>query len=149
MKLIVAPVAQAPALASQLVNQTLQEMGDRTKQLELLDLLETIMVYKLPTLSREEIQRMIGLPDVDLKQTRFYQDVFTEGRQEEAAALALRLLHRKLGNLTADLESRLQTLTLLQIEALVDALFEFTTIGDLEAWLTQQPATLLEEESSQ
>lgn len=82
MKLIVAPVVQAPALANQLVNQTLQEMSDRTKQLELLNLLETIMVYKLPTLSREEIQRMIGLPDVDLRQTRFYQDVFTEGRLE-------------------------------------------------------------------
>lgn len=61
----------------------------------------------------------------------------------------LRLLRRQLGNLTADLESRLQTLTLLQVEALADALLDFTTVSDLETWLTQQPATLLEEESSQ
>jgi predicted transposase YdaD len=60
-----------------------------------LDLIETIVVYKLPHLSREEIQRMLHLPDVELKQTRFYQDVFaegrtegrTEGQQQEAAVL--------------------------------------------------------------
>ena len=36
-----------------------------------LDLIETIVVYKLPPLSREEIQRMLHLPEVELKQTRF------------------------------------------------------------------------------
>ena len=113
---------------------------------------------------------MIGLPEVDLKQTRFYQDVFTEGlqegrlegrqeglqegrqeglqegRQQEAIALALRLLRRKFGNLTADLDSCLQTLPLSQIEALVDALFDFTSLSDLETWLSQQPPTELEDE---
>ena len=85
-----------------------------------LDLIETIVVYKLPRLSREEIQRMLHLPEVELKQTRFYQDVFAEGRtegrtegreregraegraegqQQEEAALVLRLLRRRLGAL--------------------------------------------------
>jgi predicted transposase YdaD len=106
-----------------------------------------LKVYKMPALSREEIQRMIGLPEVDLKQTRFYQDVFTEGRQEgrqeglqegrqeEALALVLRLLRRRLGNLDATVESRLAALTLPQIEALADALLDFTTVSDLETWL--------------
>ena len=40
------------------------------------DFIETILVYKLPKLSREEIKEMIGLQDIELKQTRFYQDVF-------------------------------------------------------------------------
>ena len=44
--------------------------------------IETIVVYKLPQLSREEIRDMIGLKDIELKQTRFYQDVFKEGHQE-------------------------------------------------------------------
>ena len=30
---------------------------------------------------------MLDLTDTDLKQTRFYQDVFTEGCQEEGVAL--------------------------------------------------------------
>jgi predicted transposase/invertase (TIGR01784 family) len=48
----------------------------------IVNLVETIVVYKLPTLGRERIQAMLELTDVDLKQTQFYQDVFAEGRQE-------------------------------------------------------------------
>ena len=68
-----------------------------------LELLETVLVYKLPTFTREEIQKMFGLNDVDLKTTRFYQDVFgegrvegrVEGRLEGEAAMLLRQLERK------------------------------------------------------
>ena len=38
---------------------------------------------------------MFGLNDVDLKTTRFYQDVLGEGRVEGEAAMLLRLLERK------------------------------------------------------
>ena len=51
-----------------------------------LDLIETILVYKLPRLSREEIKTMLALNDIELKQTRFYQEIAEEehqlGRQE-------------------------------------------------------------------
>ena len=56
-----------------------------------LDLIETILVYKLPRLSREEIKTMLALNDIELKQTRFYQEIAEEehqlgvqaGRQQE------------------------------------------------------------------
>ncbi|TAO02063.1 MAG: DUF2887 domain-containing protein [Phormidium sp. SL48-SHIP] len=38
------------------------------------DLIETIVIYKLPNASREEIARMFEI--TDLKQTRFYQEAF-------------------------------------------------------------------------
>jgi predicted transposase/invertase (TIGR01784 family) len=68
-----------------------------------LDLLETVLVYKLPRLTREEILKMFNFSDVSLKETRFYQDVFAEGRMEGKvegrmegeAAVLLRLLERK------------------------------------------------------
>jgi len=68
-----------------------------------LDLLETVLVYKLPNFTREEIQTMFGFNDIDLKQTRFYQDVYgegllngrVEGRLEGEAALLLRQMERK------------------------------------------------------
>ncbi len=41
--------------------------------------IETIIVYKLPEKSREEIAAMFSLGD--LKQTRFYQDAFADGEQ--------------------------------------------------------------------
>ncbi|MEH1905016.1 MAG: Rpn family recombination-promoting nuclease/putative transposase [Nostoc sp.] len=43
-------------------------------------LIETILIYKLPRLSQEEIGKMFELND--LRQTRFFQDVFEEGKQE-------------------------------------------------------------------
>ena len=42
---------------------------------------------------------MLELTDVDLKQTQFYQDVFTEGRQAGEVTLLLRLLQRRCGEL--------------------------------------------------
>ena len=40
-----------------------------------LDLLETIVSYKLPQLTAEDIKAMLNLADADLKQSRFYQDI--------------------------------------------------------------------------
>ena len=51
-------------------------------RLDLCNFIETILVYKLPRSTREEIQTMLGITDIDLRQTRFYQDVLAEGRQE-------------------------------------------------------------------
>lgn len=71
--------------------------------------IETILVYKLPRLTREEIEikEMIGLQDIELKQTRFYQDAFKEGheegRQEGELTIILRLLGRRFSNLPESL----------------------------------------------
>jgi predicted transposase/invertase (TIGR01784 family) len=46
----------------------------------LVDLIETILVYKFPNRTKEEIIAMLGTDD--LKKTRFYKDVFAEGQEE-------------------------------------------------------------------
>ena len=56
-----------------------------------LDLLETILVYKLPKFTREEILNMFNFTDISMKETRYYQDAVVEGE----AAMLLRLLERK------------------------------------------------------
>lgn len=43
-------------------------------------MIETILVYKLPAMSREEIEAMFELSD--LKQTRVYQQAKEEGKLE-------------------------------------------------------------------
>ena len=89
---------------------------------------------------------MLHLPDVDLKQTRFYQDVFAEGHQvgqedgrQREAALVLRQLRRRLGPLTPAQETRIQALPVTELENLGEALLDFQTAADLTAWLQQQP----------
>jgi predicted transposase/invertase (TIGR01784 family) len=70
----------AIALARELIDRVTQSVGGGISQQQLLQLIETIIVYKFPRMTREEIQEMFSLSE--LKQTRFYQDAFTEGREE-------------------------------------------------------------------
>ncbi len=66
-------------------------------------------LYNFTKLNREEVLRMLGFTTEELKQTRFYQEVYAEGREEELqqgeALVVLRLLRRRFGDLPADLEA--------------------------------------------
>jgi flagellar biosynthesis/type III secretory pathway protein FliH len=63
-----------------LTPQAQQQIPDLAVQRDLINLIETIIVYKLPQKSREEIAAMLNLSE--LKQTRFYQEVKQEGLEE-------------------------------------------------------------------
>jgi predicted transposase/invertase (TIGR01784 family) len=80
LRLIIEPENTAPDLARELARQAEREIANAAVRKSLIDLLETIIVYKLPQKSREEIAAMFELSD--LKKTRFYQDVFAEGQAE-------------------------------------------------------------------
>jgi len=72
VKLVVTPEAEVVTAAQALV--------ERGKGVDgLLEFVETILIYKLKTLSREEIERMFTLGD--LQQTRVYQEAKQEGEQ--------------------------------------------------------------------
>ncbi|MEA5579720.1 Rpn family recombination-promoting nuclease/putative transposase [Nodularia harveyana UHCC-0300] len=79
IKLIIANEDQAIAQGKELIRRTKQEINSQRQQ-QLLQLIETILVYKLPQMSREDIEAMFGLSE--LKQTRFYQEAFQEGEEE-------------------------------------------------------------------
>ncbi len=121
-----------------MINKTLNQIKESSRQKLILDLVETIIVYKLPQISRQEFLKMMGLNDISLKDTRFYQDVFAEGRQEEALALVLRLINRRFGNISINLELKIKQLELEKIENLAESMLDFNTIEDLEIWLNQQ-----------
>lgn len=58
-----------------------------------LDWLETVLIYKLPRLTREEIVTMFGFNDIGLKETRYYQQAVCDGE----TAVLLRLMERRFG----------------------------------------------------
>ncbi len=58
-----------------------------------------------------------------------------EGKQEQTQALILRLLQRRVGELSPEVQERIQSLTLSQLEALGEALLDFTASSDLLDWL--------------
>ena len=83
VKLVIETEKTAPALAKRLIAQANQQLNDATTKRDLINLIETIIVYKLPKKSREEIEAMLGLSE--LKQTKVYQEALAEGKQEGKA----------------------------------------------------------------
>lgn len=110
---------------------------------------ETVLIYKLPRLTREEIRKMVHLFDVDLKDTGFYRSVFAEGadfgrqegrqegRLQGEADLLLRQLWRRVGGLNAEQEGMIRRLPEDRLHALGEALLDFTGPDDLTRWLAQ------------
>ncbi|MDO9140102.1 MAG: Rpn family recombination-promoting nuclease/putative transposase [Methylobacter sp.] len=115
-----------------------RELADRRDEFgpDGLDFIETILVYKLPRLSREEIKSMLALNEIELKQTRFYQDVIEEGRQEgekkgrqEGEQILLqRMLTRRFGQMPDWAQARLQQAAPEQLEQWADRLLDAPTL---------------------
>ena len=74
---------------------TRQETTDVAQQRQIIELVETVLIYKFPELSRQEIEQMLGLNE--LKQTRVYQEALEEGRLEGELAVVMRQLTRRVG----------------------------------------------------
>jgi hypothetical protein len=58
-----------------------------------------------------------------------------EGSQREAQSFALRLLRRKFGEISPDVETQTRKLSVAQLEELGEALLDFSTIADVTRWL--------------
>jgi predicted transposase YdaD len=140
VQLIIAEPATAVAKTNALADRYRDRLDDPQIR-QFFDFVETILIYKLPHVTRERIQAMLHLPDVDLKQTLVYQEALAEGREEgrqREVALVLRQLRRRFGTLTPVQEARIQALSVTDLEALGEALLDFQTAADLTAWLQQQ-----------
>ena len=95
---------------------------------------------------------MLALNDIELKQTRFYQEIAEEerqigeqigrqeGRQEECVSLVTRLLRRKFGihPELAPALAQLPTVPVEKLEDLAEAVIDWTDVSALTEWLRQQ-----------
>ncbi|MCA6502728.1 MAG: Rpn family recombination-promoting nuclease/putative transposase [Pseudanabaena sp.] len=163
IQLILSTESQAVTMARQLGDKIEQE-NDPEIQEQVLELIETVLVYKFPKLSRQEIEAMFTYSD--LKQTRVYQEAREEGelrgeqRGEQRglqlgeqkglklgekrglvkgqATMLLRLLNRKFGQISPSLRGKVNKLSAKQLENLAEALFDLETIADLSDWLKTQ-----------
>ena len=85
------------------------------------------------SLLREEIMR----------ESVIYQDIREsgkaqgreEGRREEAVSLILRLLNRRLGEISSTVSQKIRELSPEQLETLGEALLDFTSLTVLTTWL--------------
>lgn len=80
VQLVVESKKKTPQVARTLIEKARREWTDAVIQQQIIELIETVVLYKFPNLSREEIEAMLALSE--LKQTRVYQEALEEGRQE-------------------------------------------------------------------
>ena len=59
----------------------------------------------------------------------------TQGRVEEARSLVIRLITRKLRNVSPELLAKIEALPLERVESLGEDLLDFTSIANLDQWL--------------
>jgi predicted transposase YdaD len=116
---------------------------------DLLSAVQTILLERLPLLTREELMEIATIPAKDLRHTRVAQEWIEEGRQEGLqegrqeglqegeASVTLRLLNRRCGPLRDATAARIKALPLEQLEALAEALLDFSGPADLSAWLAE------------
>jgi predicted transposase/invertase (TIGR01784 family) len=147
VKLVVTPETEVIKAA-----QALVEMGQGVDGL--LEFVETILIYKLKTLSREKIERMFTLGD--LRQTKVYQEAKQEGHQEgwkegwkegwhageqRGRTIALRetlyrQIARKFGGVPDSISTKLEQLSLEQLGVVAEAIIDVASLEELENLLT-------------
>jgi predicted transposase/invertase (TIGR01784 family) len=140
VQLITMAESNAIDQAKQLIERTKNEEMPLFSKQEIIDLITTITVYKFINLSRQEVETMLGLR---LEDSRVYQEAKAEGKVEgisegqlqEGRSLVLRLLDRRIGTVAPKLQSQIEVLSLTNVEALGEALLDFTTEADLVNWL--------------
>jgi predicted transposase YdaD len=131
LRLLVIPDREAGSAAQSILADTDSETEFRRR----LDLVEAILVNKFPLLTIEEVRQMLNLREASVRETRFFQEVLQEGRQEGRQDFVLRLLARRYGDLPIDQTTQIRSLPMAQLENLGDALLDFDGMADLEDWL--------------
>jgi predicted transposase YdaD len=154
--LLLLPEEQLPANA----NAVRQQASGTAMAGEIDTLIAAILVARFSGRSIPDICAMGGITIDDFTSSAIYKEIFgqgrseglqeglqegrlegrdagmREGRQAEAAALALRQLQRRFGALPpAAQQAQIQALPLAQLEALAEALLDFQSPNDLTAWL--------------
>jgi predicted transposase/invertase (TIGR01784 family) len=133
-----------PELVLREVAAKIEEIPERKLQADI-----SAMSYILAglVLDRDRVGRIIRR-DI-MRESVTYQEILAEGevkgktqgrvegRVEEARALIIRLLTRKLGSIEPNLLTKIEALPLEQVESLGEDLLDFTSIDNLDRWLNQ------------
>lgn len=147
LALMVLTTLSEPETAQQartLIQRTEQASLAPPEQRAIIEMIITIVVYRFTTLTRREVEAMLG---IRLEETRVYQEAKDEGRQEGRQqgrqegvqegerSLILRQLTRRIGELSSDLQAQIGALSIEQLDTLGEDLLDFRSISDLQQWL--------------
>ena len=80
--------------------------------------------------------QILDLKQMDITQSKFYQEIAQENRQDQTAKLVLRQLARRIGTLSSEQTNQIKDLSVPQLEELAEALLDFRAINDFENFLS-------------
>ena len=135
LALLVQPEEQVSASSAALR----QQVAGTDQELPLADVIAAIVITRFNGRSLKELCAMGGITLEDLSHSLAYREIYgqgrQEGRQEGELDMALRLLRRRCGAISAEQEAGIRALSLERLEALAEALLDFKCPADLAAWL--------------
>jgi len=118
---------------------------------DLSDVITAIFISRFSSRSIQEVCALGGVTIEDFSKSVAYQEIFglgeargeargvakgkAEGKAEGESTVILRLLQRRCGPISAATTARIQALPLEKLEALAEALLDFSGPADLTAWL--------------
>jgi predicted transposase YdaD len=118
----------------QTVRRALVQLQQNEELVELESLLGFFASFVLDT----ELVRQIMRWDMTvLRESPWYQEILAEGELREQS-LIIRQLTRRIGEVAPERLSQVQALPLTQLEALGEALLDFSEPADLDEWLRSQ-----------
>jgi predicted transposase YdaD len=91
---------------------------------------EAIFQSELGTMETREQEQIMQIT------TSWEEKGRLEGRTEGQSNTILRLLNRKLGNLSEEISRQIKSLEPSQLDTLTEDLLDFQTLDDLERWLS-------------
>lgn len=69
-----------------------------------------------------------------MRESPIYQEIFQEGKRDTV----MRQLTRRIGTVSPLIQAQIQNLSISQLDALSEALLDFSNATDLSAWLQSQ-----------
>ncbi len=126
---VLSRVSDKENVLTQVVNQ-LEQIADSREQSNLVAATSILAGLEL---EEQTIRRLMRSPV--MRESTIYQSILREGRTAGEKALILKQLTRKLGTLSLEVTAKVSALSLERLEALGEALLDFTSFGDLESWL--------------
>ena len=91
MQLTIAPEAEATAQARRLLERAETESSVGFSTGDIIEIISTILFYKFSSLSREEVERMLGL---NIEEIRIYQDLKAEAEGKMKAEVEAKVVRR-------------------------------------------------------
>ena len=92
VRLVIESENKVGNFAKTLINKAKEELTDTLTQRKVIEFIETIVIYKFPNLSREDIEAMLDLNL--LKETKVYQEAKEEGELETKLKILPKLIER-------------------------------------------------------